>query len=1058
MRLGCPRCGIDLEYSTLPPRYCSNCGQPLSVSSDVRPGSSDAPTWQNPAAVDVHATVPYKPAPPGAASVRRPAPAMPESIGGYRLKRPLGGGGMGTVYEAEEIAGGRAVAIKLIRPEFAQSEETVERFRREGRLASTILHPRCVFVIAADEEAGRPYIVMELMPGTTLHDLVEKEGPLPPRQAVARILDVIEGLQEAHRCGVIHRDVKPSNCFLDADGRVKVGDFGLAKAFVSSEELTRTGGFLGTILYAAPEQIRNDQVNHLADVYSVCATLYYLLTGRAPFQDLDPAAALARAVTDPPPPPRDFRPDIPCTLEEIILRGLNRNRRQRWQSLEDLRLALLPFLRGPECVATPGWRISAYLCDMLAVLPVELLLMWTLVRLGAGSNRGLDHLLLSFLIGLGVGLLYFALPEARWGCSPGKWLMRLRVREVASGDRPGVGRAGLRSVFFYLGKDLPALLIGPALLYLGGHLLLDPDTQVLTRVLSSVLLVGVVPFLSTGLGFVVLAVPMRRRNGYQALHDWLTGTEVIHLPNPRPRLSVPARPAWLPAFPVATDLPERIGSFQVRGVIRATEDERVLQAEDLLLNRPVWVWLRRATAAPLPPARRALARATRVRWLAAGTHDGWQWDAFVAAPGCLLADLVTPRRPLDWADAWPLLDQLAGELQTAEQEGDLPDLLSPEQVWVQPGGRLVLLDVAPRPGVAAATPLDLLRQAAAIALEGQARPPALLHRPVRAPVPAHAIALLDRLMSSACSSLAALRDDLQHARERPDEINRPARAIQVGLTMLGTVPGLLVLFALGPMVLLAAYVVCVVGHAAGTLKRTQLDECLATAMPPADPARAQWLDDETMRDEVCADLERLGRDREAVLASWGWFMRRGLQPFETRFTPEFEERLRRLQDDPDAEEQLDFIVTHGDDLLAGPSVLAGEYLHDPLLFEVLAFWPLLWSFWVGLTGGGLALRVAGIALVGRDGRPAARWRCFLRTLLFWLPVLALLAASLALDLWRVADARFGWSDERIALVGWLSWHAWWLAILYLLGATFGMIIWPGRHWHDRLIGTYPVPR
>src|SRR5262249_54273507 len=120
----------------------------------------------------------------------------PESVGGYRLVRPLGAGGMGTVYEGEG-ADGRRVAVKLIRPACADPSDAVERFRREGRLAGIIAHPRCVFVLAADEEAGLPYIVMELMPGRTLADEAHQRGPLPVAEAVARILDVIEGLQEA---------------------------------------------------------------------------------------------------------------------------------------------------------------------------------------------------------------------------------------------------------------------------------------------------------------------------------------------------------------------------------------------------------------------------------------------------------------------------------------------------------------------------------------------------------------------------------------------------------------------------------------------------------------------------------------------------------------------------------------------------------------------------------------------------------------------------------------------------------------------------------------------
>ncbi|MFQ3593189.1 MAG: serine/threonine-protein kinase, partial [Gemmataceae bacterium] len=263
MGLTCPTCQQIVEFTTRPPRFCSHCG----------------------AIIDPTATIAYD-RPPRHSDT-------PERIGGYRLLKLLGSGGMGSVFEAQDDQG-RHVALKLIRPEFLDSPEAVERFRREGRLASLVIHPRCVFVLGADEEAGRPYIVMELMPGRTLSDVVTAQGPLPVSQAVRYIIDIIEGLQEAHANGMIHRDVKPSNCFLDAEGRVKIGDFGLAKAISGREELTRSGAFLGTFLYASPEQIRNDKVDHLTDVYSVCATLYHLLTGRAPFEDSDPAAALAR--------------------------------------------------------------------------------------------------------------------------------------------------------------------------------------------------------------------------------------------------------------------------------------------------------------------------------------------------------------------------------------------------------------------------------------------------------------------------------------------------------------------------------------------------------------------------------------------------------------------------------------------------------------------------------------------------------------------------------------------------------------------------------------------
>src|SRR5262249_28330490 len=145
-------------------------------------------------------------------------------------------------------------------------------------------------------------------------------------EAVRYILDAIEGLEEAHHAGVIHRDVKPSNCFLDGEGRGKVGDFGLAKSLIGQDALTRSGAFLGTVLVASPEQIRNDRVDHRTDVYSVCATLYFLLTGRAPFDDTDPAAALARTVSDPLQPMRTFKPGLPRTLDEVVMKGLARDR------------------------------------------------------------------------------------------------------------------------------------------------------------------------------------------------------------------------------------------------------------------------------------------------------------------------------------------------------------------------------------------------------------------------------------------------------------------------------------------------------------------------------------------------------------------------------------------------------------------------------------------------------------------------------------------------------------------------------------------------------------
>ncbi len=335
MQVVCSRCQTVLDYSTQRPSFCSCCGAALDRPPDA-------------------ATQPFDPTATAAEALSATvAEGPPERIGGYRLLRTLGTGGMGAVYEAEDTASGRRVALKLIAPDFADSADAVERFRREGRLASTLAHPRCVFVLTADEEAGRPYIVMELMPGRTLADVVAERGPLEPAEAVARILDVLDGLQEAHRLGFIHRDVKPSNCFLDAEGRVKVGDFGLAKSLVPVNSLTRTGSFLGTILFAAPEQIKGEAVDAQTDLYAVAATLYFLLTGQAPFDGGDAAATLARTVSDPARPMRRLRPELDPDLDEVVLRGLERDRGRRWRSLVDFRAAAT-VSSGTSALRRPG--------------------------------------------------------------------------------------------------------------------------------------------------------------------------------------------------------------------------------------------------------------------------------------------------------------------------------------------------------------------------------------------------------------------------------------------------------------------------------------------------------------------------------------------------------------------------------------------------------------------------------------------------------------------------------------------------------------------------------
>ncbi len=297
MKLACSQCQAVHEYADKRPAFCSECGHPYSS-----PNPDSTPTC------NLDATGPYL-------STRPDGTASPLIIGNYRLLGLLGEGGMGKVYEAEEIPTGRRVAVKLIAPQHVASAAAVTRFRREGQLAATITHPHCVFVFHADEEAGQPYLVMELMPGTTLKDLVAKKGPLSPAEAVSKIADVVDGLDALHQVGIIHRDIKPANCFLKADGHVKIGDFGLARTLMSNDDsLTGSGVFVGTPLFASPEQLKGKRVDVRTDVYSVATTLYFLLTGTAPFQGSDAAGVVARIASEDPPSLRSRRPDVPPAL------------------------------------------------------------------------------------------------------------------------------------------------------------------------------------------------------------------------------------------------------------------------------------------------------------------------------------------------------------------------------------------------------------------------------------------------------------------------------------------------------------------------------------------------------------------------------------------------------------------------------------------------------------------------------------------------------------------------------------------------------------------------
>ena len=257
----------------------------------------------------------------------------------YELGPVLGQGGMAKVHQGIDRQLGRQVAIKVLAPPFDRDREFVERFQREARAAAGLSHPNIVAVFDSGSDDGTHYIVTELVEGETLADRLRRDGPMPQAEAVAVAVDIARALLAAHERGLIHRDIKPGNVMLLPDARVKVVDFGIARA-AGSDTLTNTGVVLGSTAYLSPEQASGQPVDERADLYALGCVLYEMLTGRVPFSADTPIATMYRHVNEDPPPPSTFAP-IPSELEDIVMRALEKDPKRRFASASELEAALL---------------------------------------------------------------------------------------------------------------------------------------------------------------------------------------------------------------------------------------------------------------------------------------------------------------------------------------------------------------------------------------------------------------------------------------------------------------------------------------------------------------------------------------------------------------------------------------------------------------------------------------------------------------------------------------------------------------------------------------------
>ena len=902
--------------------------------------------------------------------------------GPYRVGKLLGRGGMGEVYEAEQIDSGRRVALKILRGQLTSAVDRA-RFLREGQLAASVSHPHTVYIFGSDEIDGQPAIAMELVPGGTLKDRVAKDGPLPIAEAVSAVLDIVGGLDAAQSVGILHRDIKPSNCFVDADGAVKVGDFGLSISTLARDvhhEL-ETGVFQGTPQFAPPEQLRGEPLDVRADIYAVGATLYYLLTGQPPFDAPDLRQLVARVTNEPPKSARAFRHDVPADLDAVVLRCLAKTPADRPTSYSGLADALRPFAAQRNEPARMRSRFLAALLDG-AIVQAPFIL-WRAINIqvtmdGSGRQSGAPSWIWL------VAFAYALVVEGAWGASAGKRLLGLRV--VQTGGGAWWPRIATRTMVFFL----PAAIATAVMFFVpvadGTRRVIAPNVMLDTTDLRATLS-GLLTLTLTALLFL----RARRENGFAGLHELWSGTRVVvrHAEDDA-RTRAIADTAPLAAGAPMPSGAVRCGPFDVVAEAGRTGSGRLLIGFDPILRRRVWIHAVPAGTAPIDAARRDVGRAGRLHWLSGrrtadadarerlDSRELGDWDAFEAPDG---APWLLRR---DTGASWPTLKSwlrdLARELSISEKDSSLPSL-NVDRLWMRSDGRLVLLDFpAPSPGAprdaAPAAPLTPVELLSAVAT----------HAGTSAgtgytPMPLSAARLLDRWASGDERSIDHAHRDLEAIAALPDAVPRARRAI--------------------PIVVSAAPVVLffVLGLSIGPV--------LDAIMNPANREMFSWLQLLTDRDpppqtrvddpaiRAAVETYVAGRFGDRLTDERFWGSRVMQQPFfeglgrtaadiAARHPAVSREQMAEasalIRPEIDRRQNRD---TPREENFASPKAIVLSAVTSTATLLVLLF-SLAGSI---VVPGGMMLRLLGLAVVTRDGREITRLRSLARAVIAWSPAI-----------------------------------------------------------------------
>jgi hypothetical protein len=929
---------------------------------------------------------------------------------------------MGVVYEAEELASGRRVALKVLAREHSLSDEAFERFRREARIAASVSDSACVFVFGAHQIEGAPAIAMELCAGETLeHRLRRKDEPIAIADAVRWTIEILDGLEAAHQSGIVHRDVKPSNCFITADGKIKVGDFGLARSLEHDVQLTQSGVFLGSPLYASPEQIKGRQVDFRSDIYSTGATLYALLTGRSPYGGTNLGEVLSRILSEPPDLPTGLRKDIPPGLEKVILRAMAREPSARYASHAAMRDALRPFAAKETRAAGPLRRFCAYMLDgaVLSLINIPLIGIWSRSDPGAIQQIGSASIQVQSptlqLVLLLSGIIYLSLGEGIFRRTVGKWLTGQRIVVVGHPKAPNLGPY-LRSVFW----NLPGLLL------------------VLGRFLPATQNAWAQTILGAGPLVVVFALgmlaTMRARNGWRGVHEFLSGTRVVAEPLPFAHLV--ERRAPPPSRLEPADLaPATFGEYYVRGRVGTTRSAEIFEASDPMLDRRVWVHAPLPGAAALQASRRSLDRPTRLRWLDAIDVGGRRHEVFEAPGGARLRDCAVGKKGIDWPTTYRVLTALAEEL-------DAPNAprASLNQLWIDRSWSPRILDEPLREeGDAGAEPeeepLQLLAHVARSCAAAGAKS-------LPADLPEHAEPAVRSLLGldAPFRSLADARRALAQLAGRPQGLTWKVRGLQM---LVGA--GLICVFVL---------VVSVVMQAIGLPMLRQVDE---GRLAVRELREGRLLTHEELLDDgKSASGPELNdeqkQNRRHLLAT----ISDRIPAFGTKVSVKLSPEERELLD---REKAATPNPTPAEIEAARAKVRADRPPDfDPNGTELMRFflkfiyavpWIGTVVFGLGATlfalflRGGLSLRFLSIAVRNSKGAKAGRLRCLWRAVVSALPFVVLYGLPLKL----VVERHPGLAMAALAF-----------AIVVHVGLVFVALRNPARGWQDRIAGTRLVPR